>query len=158
MKKVVLLVSHLAMAVVGFVAGIYTLPILTATPPPTEQLVKSVSSAPVLLKGQFSRDRADSDTFHWGEGEIMLTVDKILFQGELAPGPDYRLYLSDTFIETEAEFMAKKDTLLHVGHINSFNGFVLDMPDVPAGKYNAAIIWCESFGEFISSARLSRGE
>jgi len=35
--------------------------------------------------------------------------------GKLVPGPDYKLYLSPEFIETEADFNRLKATMVRVG-------------------------------------------
>jgi len=155
MKKITLLLTHLMTGLAGFAAGVYFLPILIAPEGPSEQQLASVMKDDVIFKGKFSRDRQDSDHFHWGEGELVVTDGKIAFQGKLAPGPDYRLYLADTFIETEKAFMAEKADMLHVGYINSFDGFILDGPQhSDLSRFNTAIVWCETFGEFITSARL----
>jgi hypothetical protein len=78
-----------------------------------------------------------------------------MFVGELAPGPDYKLYLSPTYVETEADFNANKASMLQVGDVKTFDRFLLSLPEgTDLSQYTAAIIWCESFGEFITSAKL----
>ncbi len=154
MKKIVLLsVSHFSVGLVGFIAGLYLLPILIAPPAPTEHEINA-NNTNVLFTGEFKRELADSDALHWGEGQLSVGDDLITLLGEIAPGPNYKLYLSPSYLETEAEFKAQKSTMVSVGDIRTFNNFVVSVPDnINVNDYNTAIIWCESFGEFISAAQ-----
>ena len=43
--------------------------------------------------------------------------------GELAPSPDYKLYLSSGFVETEAEFLGLKPSMALVGDVKTFDNF-----------------------------------
>lgn len=156
MKKrtvVILFVSHLIAVTAGFIAGIYVLPILIAPPAPDLSMVEQAAQNSEFI-GTFARDRKDSDTFHWGEGEISIGPDTISFVGKLAPGPDYRLYLSPEFVETEADFNRLKATMVQVGEVKTFENFIVPLKEgvVPA-EYNTAIVWCESFGQFITSGK-----
>ena len=73
----------------------------------------------------------------------------------MAPGPDYRLYLAPSYVENEAEFLAIKAQSLEVGPVNTFNGFAFnDVSALRDPACNTLVIWCETFGEFITSARL----
>jgi len=156
MKKrtlALLFASHCVIGAIGFSAGIYVLPILTAPPAPSEATIQSMSSQ-AEYTGQFRRDLTDSDTFHWGEGNVSISTKFITFMGELAPGPDYKLYLSPEFVETEADFKRLKSSMVRVGDVRTFNNFIVEVsPEIDPSKYNSVIIWCESFGEFITSAR-----
>lgn len=152
MKKLLLLISHGAMLAIGFALGIYMLPILTAPAGPTTEEVASAAKS-ATFKGTFKRDLADSDFLHWGEGEVAVSQTQITLQGEIAPGPDYHLYLSPTFVETEAEFEQLKATMVDVGMVKTFENFIVPVPsDINPANYKAVIIWCESFGEFITAA------
>lgn len=103
---------------------------------------------------EFSRDRKALYAFHWAEGEISISRETISFHGRLAPGPDYKLYLSPEFVETETEFMKLKPQMALVGDVNTFDNFIVALPrDTDPSKYNTAIVWCESFGQFITSAK-----
>ncbi|EKO3842459.1 MULTISPECIES: DM13 domain-containing protein [Vibrio] len=154
MKWILLLVSHILFAVAGFAAGIYALPILIQPDSPDVSVVSN-SSEGVLYRGMFERNRTDSDFLHWGEGELWVTEDTIAFQGELAPGPDYKLYLSPTFVETEADFNRLKSQMVKVGEVKTFDRFMVTLPqDLPLDNYTSVIVWCETFGEFITSAQL----
>lgn len=150
--KAFMLLTHIIAVGIGFALGVYFLPILTAPPVPIEQISSHLDKA--QFTASFSRDRTDSDFLHWGEGEVMLSEQQISFVGELAPGPDYKLYLSPEFVETEAGFNQHKSSMLQVGDVKTFQGFNLQLDDKLAlNDYNTVIIWCESFGEFITSAQ-----
>jgi hypothetical protein len=74
--------------------------------------------------------------------------------GKLAPGPDYKLYLSPEYVETEDNFNRLKSAMVQVGDVKTFNNFVVDVPaGIDPSNFNSVIVWCESFGEFISSAK-----
>lgn len=153
-KKVFLLLSsHAIVGVFGFAIGIYMLPILTAPPAPSEAEVKSAMSQS-SYSAVFTKDLKDSDAFHWGEGEVSIGSEFISLMGKLAPGPDYKLYLSPEFVETEADFNKLKSTMVQVGDVKTFENFVVPVPSsIDPEKYTSVIIWCESFGEFITAAR-----
>ncbi len=153
MTKLLLILSHGATALSGFALGIYLLPILVAPAPPDLMAVEATLSNP-LFTTEFERQREDSDALHWGEGQLRLYSDTIVFEGELAPGPDYRLYLTPKFVETEADFLALKDQSVEMGAVRSFEGFVLNNAfAVNDPRYTTAVVWCETFGQFISSGQ-----
>ena len=78
----------------------------------------------------------------------------VSLMGRLAPGPDYKLYLSPTFVQTEAEFLPLKNQMLRVGDVKTFENFVVPLPPgVDLAAYNTVVVWCETFKEFISAAR-----
>lgn len=153
MKWLILVATHAVVAMIGFAVGIYTLPILTAPPSPTEAQVQSVAGD-ASFTAEIRRDLEDSDALHWGEGELFVGQETIAFEGRLAPGPDYRLYLSPEFVETEADFEALKSSMVEVGPVLTFENFMLDVPDsIDTSEYSAAIVWCEAFGEFITAGQ-----
>lgn len=153
LRKFILVGTHLAMLGFGFALGIYILPILTAPKGPDAAQLAAVAQA-ATFKASFRRDLKGSDFFHWGDGTVSLTPQRIAHDGKLAPGPDYKLYLVKTFVEDEAEFMAVKAEARQVGEIKSFNGFVIDLPaDVDINAYTTVLIWCETFSEFITAAK-----
>ena len=148
-----LLLSHGVAAAAGFAAGIYVLPILIAPAAPSVAEVSSVA-ADAMYSAEFHRDRQDSDAFHWGEGKVSIGTDSISLMGTLAPGPDYKLYLSPEFIETEAEFKRLKPRMALVGDVKTFDNFLVAVPPgIDPSRYTSVIVWCETFGEFITSAR-----
>ena len=70
--------------------------------------------------------------------------------GRLAPGPDYKLYFSPEFVETEADFNRLKPRMVRVGDVKTFDNFVVSVPpEVDPARYSAVIVWCERFGQFI---------
>ena len=153
MKKLLLVVSHLLVAAIGFAAGIYLLPILTAPPAPTAAEVKAAAGV-ADFKGQFRRDLKDSDLLHWGEGTVSVSRTAIALTGKVAPGPDYKLYLSPEFVETEADFNRLKPTMARVGDVKTFENFIVPVPgNIDPAAFNTVIVWCESFGQFITAAK-----
>lgn len=148
-----LIATHCAAGVAGFGAGVYALPILTAPDAPTEEEIATMASR-AMYTAQFRRDLQDSDFLHWGEGTVSVGPDAITLIGRLAPGPDYKLYLSPEFVETEADFNRLKTSMVHVGDVKTFENFFVDVPpDIDPSNFNSVIVWCESFGEFITSAK-----
>lgn len=153
MRKLLLAGSHLLALAIGFVLGIYILPILIAPPAPSAAEVAAQAEA-ALFKGQFRRDLRDSDALHWGEGVVSVTATGIALAGELAPGPDYKLYLSPEFVETKADFKRLKPSMVRIGDVKTFKNFVVPVPRaVDPARYNTVIVWCETFSKFITAAR-----
>jgi len=148
-----LIASHGMVAAFGFAAGIYALPILIAPDAPTVAEV-SAAARSATYTSEFHRNLEDSDALHWGEGQITVSKHSITHMGRLAPGPDYKLYLAPEFVETEEAFERLKPTMALVGDVNTFNNFVVAVPPgVNPSDYTSVIVWCEAFGEFITSAR-----
>ncbi len=151
-KTLVLIITHLAFAAGGFALGIYALPILMAPDAPSSAEVAGLQTQSTY-SGKFRRDLADSDFLHWGEGQVSISAEAITLVGSIAPGPDYRLYLSPDFVETEADFMALKSRMVQVGPVKTFQNFIVPVPaEIDPGAYKAVIIWCEAFGQFITAA------
>ena len=137
----------------GFAIGIYVLPILTAPPSPSVSDIKAVSIQ-ADYKTEFIRELKGSDALHWGEGKVSISANYVTLLGELAPGPKYKLYLSPEFVETEAEFERLKPTMKLVGDVNTFENFMVKVePSIKLSQYNTVVVWCEAFGEFITSAK-----
>ncbi len=154
MRKVLLfLITHGVAAAVGFAAGIYALPILIAPDAPSEEQVSAVAAV-ASYTAEFRRDLADSDALHWGEGTVSVGPDAVSLMGRLSPGPDYKLYLSPQFVETEADFNRLKSTMTRVGDVKTFDNFLVELPaGVDVSDYTSVIVWCETFGEFITAGQ-----
>ena len=151
-RMLILIGTHALAIGAGFALGIYALPILTAPESPSVELVRS-AAATAGYQGEFRRNLADSDALHWGEGTLSVGSETISFEGRLAPGPDYRLYLSPRFVETEADFELLKPQMVEVGLVRTFENFMVAVPEgIDPSEYSAAIVWCESFGQFITAA------
>ena len=153
MKKALLLLTHLLMLALGFGLGVYALPILIAPPAPSLDQVQAMAQS-ASYKARFRRELKDSDALHWGEGDVYVGPRAVTLAGKLAPGPDYRLYLSPQFVETEADFQRLRPQMLHVGSVRTFSNFSVALPEgVDLARYDTVIVWCESFGQFISAAK-----
>src|SRR6516165_8487926 len=103
MKRFVHAASHVFILCLGAALGIYFLPVLVEPPgltlPEVEALAQSATFA-----GKFVRNLQGSDFLHWGEGTVYVSDLEIVLDGKVAPGPDYKLYLSPNFVETKAAF------------------------------------------------------
>jgi hypothetical protein len=151
-KAILLLITHAAVGFFGFALGVYLLPILTAPPPPEMAQVEAMAAAS-QFKGEFRRDLQGSDAFHWGEGQVFVDAKAVTLRGKVAPGPDYKLYLSPKFVETKAGFLALKPQMQRVGDVKTFENFIIPVPaGIDPANYKAVIIWCEAFGQFITAA------
>ena len=153
MKRLLLVGSHLTALALGFALGVYLLPILVAPNAPSGAEIAS-SMGPTQWKAQFRRDLKDSDALHWGEGTVSVGPKSISLVGKLAPGPDYKLYLSPEFVETETDFKRLKESMVRVGDVKTFDNFLVVVPQgVDPSRYNTVIVWCESFSQFITAAK-----
>lgn len=146
------LITHGIALGIGFALGIYFLPVLIAPEAPSDDMVMS-SQQDAVFSVQFIRDLPGSDFLHWGEGHVSISPKSISFMGSLAPGPDYQLYLAPLPVYDELEFLTVKSESLHVGEIKTFDNFILELPaDTNPADYRALVVWCETFGEFITAA------
>ena len=154
MRRILILAaSHVLVLGIGFALGIYLLPVLTAPAAPTAAEAGAAAGA-AAFTGRFKRDLKDSDLLHWGEGTVTVGSARIAFVGKLAPGPDYKLYLSPEFVETEADFARLKSRMIRIGDVRTFENFVVEVPpSVDVSNYSAVIVWCETFSQFITAAR-----
>ena len=153
MKTLLLVASHLVVLAIGFALGVYALPILIAPAAPTTAEVAAQAKT-ARYTGQFRRDLKDSDALHWGEGVLSVGPKNIVFEGELAPGPDYKLYLSPSFVETEADFKRLKPQMVRIADIKTFKNFAVAVPETAdIEAYNSVIVWCETFSQFITAAK-----
>jgi len=154
MKKIIiLLISHSFILAVGFGLGVYFLPILTA-PKSVEISIITEYENRSSFQTEFVRDLKGSDTFHWGEAKVTISDNNITVNGSIAPGPDYKLYLTNQFVETEKDFLSIKKSAQYVGEVKTFSNFIVEIPSqVSVNDYNTIVIWCEAFNEFITAAK-----
>lgn len=144
------LITHGIALAIGFGLGVYFLPILTAPPPPDSAKLEEMAAS-AQFQAELTRDLRGSDRLHWGEGTISVAAGEITHQGKLAPGPDYKLYLTQGLVDHEDTFDRAK--AVQVGDVKSFAGFILNVPsDIDVEAYDSVLIWCEAFGEFITAA------
>ncbi len=44
--------------------------------------------------------------------------------------------------------------MVHVGPVKTFDNFIVPLPaGIDPARYDTVIVWCETFGQFITSAR-----
>lgn len=152
-RTILLAISHMASLAIGVAIGIYALPILIAPEGPGADAIASAAGQ-AQYTGTFRRDLKDSDALHWGEGTVSVSAASVTLSGKLAPGPDYKLYLSHEFVETEADFNRLKASMVRVGDVKTFDNFIVPLPpSVNPDRYAAVIVWCETFGQFITAAK-----
>lgn len=154
-----LIIGGLLGLIPGFGLGVYFLPIIIAGEGADESVLASASAA-AERRGRFVRDLPGSDALHYGEGEIIHSVENgetyMTLQGRVTPGPDYKLYLTPKYVDTKADFEAVKSQSVRVGDIKAFENFRLRVPpSVNAKDYPAVLVWCEKFSMFITSAQLN---
>ncbi len=146
------ILTHGIALAIGFALGIYLLPILIEPERPSDAEVVAASQQ-AMFSARFRRDLEGSDFLHWGEGQLSITERRVSFMGKLAPGPDYRLYLTPEFVQTGEAFEAIKAQSVQVGHIKTFDNFIVDIPPgINPADYRGALVWCETFSMFITAA------
>jgi hypothetical protein len=153
-----LIVGGLLGLIPGFGLGVYFLPIILAGDGADETVLAGASAA-AERRGMFVRDLPGSDPLHYGDGEIIHSVENgetfITLQGRVTPGPDYKLYMTPKYVDTKAGFEDIKAQSVRVGDIKAFENFRLRAPSsVKADDYPAVPVWCEKFSMFINSAQL----
>ena len=152
-RLVLLFATHAVALALGFGIGIYTLPILTEPEGPSVREVRAAATG-AAYRAEFRRGLKGSDAFHWGEGTVTVGRKAIAFEGRLAPGPDYKLYLVPAYVENEEEFLKLKKRSPRLGDVKTFENFVVPVPDnVDIEKYDTVLVWCERFSQFITSAK-----
>lgn len=145
--------THIAALAIGFGLGVYFLPILTAPPSPGAATLEAMAEDAVY-SAEFEQDLRGQDFLHWGNGSVSITQTQIVHEGELAPGPDYMVYLVPEFVTHEDEFLPLKEQSQLIGPVKTFSGFALDIPDgVDLEAYTTVLVWCEAFSEFIGAAK-----
>jgi hypothetical protein len=150
--KIILLVSYLIFFGAGTGFGIYLLPILTAQENASSNEVNDVQKL-AKYKGEFTKNQKGSDVFHWVNGELYVTEKEIAFKGEIAPGPDYQIYLTKKQAVDEDSFLAIKKEAVLIGELKNFGNFRKSIPEgVDVDEFTTVQIWCERFSKFIGSA------
>lgn len=150
--KVFLLISHLTFLGAGTGLGIYLLPILTAQENASLNEINDVKKL-AKYKGEFNRNQKGSDVFYWAEGELYVTDSEIAFKGQVAPGPDYKIYLTKAQAVDKNSFLEMKKEAVLIGELKNFGNFRKSIPDsVNVNEFTTVQIWCERFSKFIGSA------
>jgi len=154
-KKIIFLLtfSHGIALVIGVGLGIYLLPILTAPKSSSLEDIQKIENN-ALYQTEFVKNLKGSDLLHHGEAIVTVTKNKITVNGTITPGPDYKLYLTNQFVETEKDFLSIKKSAQYVGEVKTFSNFIVEIPSqVSVNDYNTIVIWCEAFNEFITAAK-----
>ena len=129
-------------------------------PPVVNEQILNMSSKEKVLVGQFIHPNP-SDPVHWGKGGVSIYRSKdsgevfLETDFEVGPGPAYHVYLSSgKRIRNNDDFKAAVNTDL--GKLKSFEGSQIYVIPTGVNQDNVAsvVIWCEVFGQLISSASL----
>lgn len=151
-RLTLLLATHALTLAVGFGAGVYLLPILTAPDGPSAALVAEAMDNSDYT-ARFERTLKGSDPVHWADGAVSVSATQIAFDGRMAPGPDYKVYLTNEFVDTRGDFLRIKQDAQLIGDVKTFERFLLDVPaNVDVNAYTTVVVWCEAFSQFISAA------
>ncbi len=152
-RLILLAASHLLVACLGFGLGVYLLPILTApADPPAAAVASAIEHA--TYHASFKRTLPGSNRLHWAEGKVGVSPGEISFEGKMAPGPDYKIYLTNEYVDTHDGFLKIKDSARRVGEVKSFKRLLVKLPpDVNVDDYTTVVVWCETFSKFISAAQ-----
>ena len=142
----------------GFLLGVYTLPIVVEWRHGVAERAPAPAASENDPHGDFDRNSPGSDALHWGEGRVRVSAGSLVFEENvrLAPGPDYRIYLSKSFAQTREEFLELKPDAVQIAPLEVFSGplsFPLP-PEVNPDVYDNVVVWCEAFAMYIASARL----
>jgi hypothetical protein len=61
--------------------------------------------------------------------------------------------LTRVLVIDERKFLAIKENFAYIGDIKTFDNFILNVPEnINPTDFSAVVVWCETFGEFISAA------
>ncbi len=137
----------------GFALGVYMLPDLNAE---NSALMQEIRAAQAQAKytARFSRDQPGSSARYWAEGDVYISEHDIAFIGKIAPGPDYKLYLTRQQAYDQTGFLKMKSEAVLVGAVDHAGNFIQALPNhINPDDYAAVQIWCERFSAFIASAR-----
>ncbi|MDU3349693.1 MAG: DM13 domain-containing protein [Clostridium sp.] len=151
--KALFFASHLALFGVGFGVGIYVLPILTAEKNSSADEIKEVKNN-ARYTGAFFKNQKGSNAVHWVDGKLYVSDQEIAFEGSIAPGPDYKIYLTKTQADDRNSFLKIKEESLYIGDLKNYGNFKKNLPNgVNIDEYTTVQIWCEKFEQFIGSAQ-----
>ena len=144
--------------VAGFALGVYTLPIIVEWLGSKQDTSTVQVFAETDPTGQFDRNSPGSDPLHWGEGRLRISSGNLVFEEDvkLAPGPDYRIYMTKRFVDNRDDFKRIKSGAVEIAKLKTFSGplsFELP-PDLNTDEYDNVVVWCEAFSMYIASARL----
>ena len=155
---VALLVGLVVGGVGGFLLGVYALPIIVEWRHGVQERAQAPEASEHDPAGSFDRNSPGSDPLHWGEGRVRVSEGSLVFEDDvrLSPGPDYRVYLSKSFVQTREEFLEVKARAIEIASLEVFSGplsFSIP-PEVDPDVYDNVVVWCEAFAMYIASARL----
>jgi len=129
-------------------------------PPEVNEQINNVEDKQKTHSGMFIHPNP-SDPIHWGQGEVIIYQhdnNYEVFLGkdfEVGPGPAYHVYLSTgSDIKTNDQF--ENASNFDIGKLKSFKSSQVYQvsSEVELSQINSVVIWCETFGQLITSATL----
>ena len=129
-------------------------------PPEVNEQINNVEDKQKTHSGMFIHPNP-SDPIHWGQGEVIIYQhdnNYEVFLGkdfEVGPGPAYHVYLSTgSDIKTNGQF--ENASNFDIGKLKSFKSSQVYQvsSEVELSQINSVVIWCETFGQLITSATL----
>ena len=151
--NVLYLIASLFFLGTGITLGLVLSPLITAEVSATQKEVNLVKQQ-ALYSGEFDRHQPGSDALYWASGKVYLNENVIAFEGEIAPGPHYKIYLTKTQAFDQHSFLQIKHQSALIGDLNNFGDFIKSLPEgIDPQEYCAVQIWSEQFSKFVGSAR-----
>jgi hypothetical protein len=153
MKKLLLIATHAMTLGAGFAVGVYALPILTASTGPSVADVAAQASV-AAYKGQFRRDSERQRCLALGRRHGVGREPE--HRAGRQAGARARLQAVPVagVRRNEADFNRLKPSMQRVGEVKTFENFLVQLPSgVDVSRFNTVIVWCETFGQFISAAK-----
>ncbi|UMJ26228.1 DM13 domain-containing protein (plasmid) [Klebsiella pneumoniae] len=139
--------------IANFATVPYVLPILTAEKNSSADEIKEVKNN-ARYTGAFFKNQKGSNAVHWVDGKLYVSDQEIAFEGSIAPGPDYKIYLTKTQADDRNSFLKIKEESLYIGDLKNYGNFKKNLPNgVNIDEYTTVQIWCEKFEQFIGSAQ-----
>jgi hypothetical protein len=140
----------------GVALGFFLFPYVFPPPPAAETLTEADRTKLIAIGNFIQVD--PSDPIHRGEGKVNV-YDSVVFlepDFEVAPGPDYHVYLVPIANVRNAE-QVEKAMYVDLGRLRAFKGS--QRYAIPAGvdlkNYPSVVIWCQRFSVLISPADLT---
>ena len=159
------LASGIAGLIIGIAIGvagtILAYPFIFPPPEVNEQVV-NVQAKSVIATGTFIHPNP-SDPVHWGKGGVSVYqgpegLEIFLQQDfEVGPGPAYHVYISTgRDIRNNDDFESARN--IDIGKLKSFKSSqVYRLPvTTDQSNINSVVVWCEAFGQLITSASLTK--
>jgi len=162
---ITIIISLIIGIIIGALGTIFVYPFIFP-PPQVNESVQNVQAKLLIANGKFI-DPNPSDPVHWGKGNTKIyahrnnNIKEVYLDKnfQVGPGPAFYVYLSEgANIKNNREFKKYKTTNVELGPLKSFKGSqIYKIPaKVNIHKFKSVVVWCKSFSQLITSAKLER--